>query len=136
PGLPSFGEQLTVAYVCEDTSPDAAMEVASLADAVSLRFGVLGDGRGGRQLPSRTPVRHFSQHALPDDTDLALVDVVVLHGVPLSPMSRAVALAASASGCIVVLHGASPSQDGAVEGLEVIASGLGAWLRDFLSGPH
>lgn len=135
PGLPSFGEQLTVAYVCEDASTEVATEVSSLADAVSLRLWLLGEAGAGHELSNRTPVRHFSRDALPDETDLALIDVVVLHGALLSPIARSVALAASASGCIVLLHGASSAQDGTVVGLEVVARGLTSWLCDFLSVP-
>jgi glycosyltransferase involved in cell wall biosynthesis len=136
PGLPPFGDQLNVAYVCEELLPEVAAEVRALAEAVNLRVWVLGEGPRESQAPAPAPARRFTRDALPDDTDVALVDVVVLNGGPDSPMARAVALAAAASGCIVVLHGGAHGPEAYAAGLEFVRGGLTPWLRDFLSSPH
>lgn len=91
-------EALRLACVADRATPALLAGWRRLAKAVDTRAWVRVKGA----IAGDAGRARIHQGRLPDDLDLALVDMVLLQGDPLDPGMRHVALAAAASGCILL----------------------------------
>lgn len=92
-------DTLRLACITDHATPALCAAWKKLAGTVDTRAWVVTPGGGPVAGAGRARVR---TGRLPDDLDLAVVDLVLLQGDPRSPAMRSAALLAAASGCIVL----------------------------------